>query len=48
MRILFVTSEAYPLIKTGGLGDVSNSLPNSFVQQGADVRLVNRLLNSVL
>jgi len=27
VRILFVTSEAYPLIKTGGLADVSGSLP---------------------
>ena len=48
MRILFVTSEAYPLIKTGGLGDVSNSLPNSFVQQGADVRLVLPAYRDVL
>ena len=48
MKILFVTSEAFPLIKTGGLGDVSNSLPNSFVQQGADVRLVLPAYRDVL
>jgi len=40
MKILFCTSEAYPLVKTGGLGDVSNSLPNALVQAGLDVRLV--------
>ena len=27
MRVLFVTSEAYPLAKSGGLGDVSGALP---------------------
>lgn len=27
MQLLFVTSEAYPLIKTGGLADVSGALP---------------------
>ena len=48
MKILFVTSEAFPLIKTGGLGDVSNSLPNSFVQLGADVRLVLPAYRDVL
>lgn len=48
MKILFVSSEAFPLIKTGGLGDVSNSLPNSFAQQGADVRLVLPAYRDVL
>ncbi len=27
LKILFATSEAHPLVKTGGLGDVSGSLP---------------------
>ncbi|MCK5354434.1 MAG: glycogen/starch synthase, partial [Methyloprofundus sp.] len=26
-KILFVSSEAHPLIKTGGLADVAGSLP---------------------
>jgi len=29
LQSLFVTSEAYPLIKTGGLGDVAGSLPQA-------------------
>jgi len=40
LRILFVCSEAYPLIKTGGLADVSGSLPYSLSQLGVDVRLL--------
>ncbi|MGD2118480.1 MAG: glycogen synthase GlgA [Chromatiales bacterium] len=40
MKLLFATSEAYPLLKTGGLGDISNSLPNSLVRAGVEVRLV--------
>jgi starch synthase len=39
-KILFVTSEVYPLIKTGGLADVSNSLPKALAQTGQDVKLV--------
>ncbi len=38
--ILFVASEAYPLVKTGGLGDVLHSLPHAVRAQGADVRLL--------
>lgn len=40
MRILFVTSEAYPLIKTGGLADVSGSLPAALRGLDADIRIL--------
>ncbi len=39
-KILFVTSEIYPLIKTGGLADVSASLPRALQKLGAEVRIV--------
>tara|TARA_R110002050_G_scaffold9504_1_gene33107 strand:+ start:248601 stop:250055 length:1455 start_codon:yes stop_codon:yes gene_type:complete len=39
-KILFSTSEVHPLIKTGGLADVSGSLPIALHQQGQDVRIV--------
>lgn len=40
MRVLFVTSEAYPLAKSGGLADVSGALPAALIRQGIDVRLL--------
>jgi len=40
MDILFCTSEAYPLIKTGGLADVCGSLPKALGAQGNDVRII--------
>ena len=40
LKILFVASEAYPLVKTGGLGDVLYSLPHAVHARGADVRLL--------
>ena len=39
-KVLFVASEAYPLVKTGGLGDVLFSLPHALDARGADVRLL--------
>ncbi len=40
MDILFVTSEIYPLIKTGGLGDVAHGLPLALRRHGLGVQVV--------
>ncbi|HSM91830.1 MAG TPA: glycogen synthase GlgA [Anaeromyxobacteraceae bacterium] len=40
LRVLFVTSEAAPFLKTGGLGDVSGALPRALRARGVDVRVV--------
>jgi starch synthase len=39
-RILFATSEAAPLIKTGGLADVSAALPRALAGLGCELRIV--------
>ena len=38
-KILFASSEIYPLIKTGGLADVAQSLPRALKSLGQDIRL---------
>ena len=40
LRVLFVTSEMYPLANTGGLGDVSAALPAALRGLGVDVRVM--------
>lgn len=40
MKVLYVTSECVPFIKTGGLADVAGSLPAELNRLGADVRVV--------
>ena len=40
LRVLMAGSEAYPLIKTGGLADVAASLPAALRDLGHDARLV--------
>ncbi len=40
IKVLFVTSELYPLVKTGGLADVSASLPAALQALGLDVRIL--------
>jgi starch synthase len=47
-RILFACSEAHPLIKTGGLADVSGSLPPVLQALGDDVRVVLPAYRQVL
>ncbi len=39
-NILFVTSEAHPLIKTGGLADVAGSLPRALLKLGHDIKIL--------
>lgn len=39
-KILFASSEVHPLIKTGGLADVSASLPIALQEHGQDVRII--------
>jgi len=40
MKVLFATSEVAPLIKTGGLADVSGALPVALRALGMDVRVL--------
>ena len=42
-KILFVTSEAVPFIKTGGLADVAGSLPKYFDKEKYDVRNASKI-----
>ena len=39
-HVLYISSEAFPLIKTGGLADVAGSLPNALLKSSQDVRLL--------
>lgn len=39
-KVLFVSSEVFPLIKTGGLADVSGSLPSALQHLGIDIRIL--------
>jgi len=40
LRLLFVTSEIFPLIKTGGLADVSGALPAALCNAGLDIQVL--------
>ena len=44
MKVLFLTSEADPFIKTGGLADVAGSLPKELAKKGIDIRVVMHLV----
>ncbi len=47
-KVLFATSEVYPLIKTGGLADVAASLPRALLKLGQDVKILLPAYASVL
>lgn len=40
MKVLFVTAEAIPFAKTGGLGDVSGTLPRALEKEGIEIILI--------
>lgn len=40
MRVLYITSEVFPFAKTGGLADVSASLPVALTNLGFDLRVL--------
>lgn len=46
-KVLFVSFEATPFIKTGGLGDVAGSLPSYVKNEDYDARVVLPLLNTI-
>ena len=51
MHVLFVTSEAFPLIKTGGLADVSGALPKAIKnlpELNGDIRILMPAYSGVL
>ncbi len=48
LKILFATSEATPLIKTGGLADVSGALPAALRESGVDVHVLIPGYNQVI
>ncbi len=39
-KILFATTEVFPIIKTGGLADVSAGLPSALHSMGVDIKIV--------
>jgi starch synthase len=48
LKVLFATSEVAPLIKTGGLADVSGALPAALRAIGVDVRVLVPGYNQVM
>ncbi|CAG0942633.1 partial Glycogen synthase, partial [Candidatus Brocadiaceae bacterium] len=40
LKILFIASELYPFVKTGGVADVSAALPQKLTEIGHEVRII--------
>ena len=47
MNVLFVSTEAAPFAKSGGLGDVVGALPRELKKQGVDARVILPLYKSI-
>lgn len=47
MKILYITSESVPFLKTGGLADVAGSLPAYLKTTGIDIRVVMPLYSRI-
>lgn len=47
MKVLFATSEAGPFMRTGGLGDVSQALPQALTKEKQDVRVIMPLYDGI-
>jgi len=47
MKVLFATPEAYPFVKTGGLADVSGSLPKALAGLGVEMEVVLPLYSRI-
>jgi starch synthase len=46
VRVAFLSSEAVPFAKTGGLGDVAGALPKALQAEGVDVSLIHPLYDT--
>ena len=47
MKLLYVTSEAYPFCKTGGLADVAGSLPPALAAGGVETAVILPLYDKI-
>ncbi|MEL7655101.1 MAG: glycogen/starch synthase, partial [Bacillota bacterium] len=47
LNVLFISTEAEPFAKSGGLGDVIGSLPRELKKQGIDARVMLPLYKSI-
>lgn len=46
VRVAFLSSEAVPFAKTGGLGDVAGALPKALAEEGVNVSLIHPLYDT--
>ena len=47
MNVAFLTTECFPYVKTGGLADVSGSLPKALQKLGCDMKVFLPLYDTI-